>query len=80
MAAGTAGINLQGNPTNCVGYTPLCAPDPAALASGSLRAQPDWYALLLTSSLVGDRPLPTTISAKAHRTSWRRRSRAPATY
>ncbi len=62
MAAGAAGINLQGNPTNCAGYTPLCAPDPAALASGSLRAQPDWYALLLTSSLVGDSPLPSTIS------------------
>ena len=64
MAAGAAGINLQGNPTNCTGYTPLCAPDPAALASGSLRAQPDWYALLLTSSLAGDRPLATTISAE----------------
>jgi hypothetical protein len=61
MAAGTAGINLQGNPTNCAGYTPLCAPDQAAIASGSLRAEPDWYALLLTSSLVGDRPLPTVI-------------------
>jgi len=65
MAAGTAGINLQGNPTNCTGYTPVCAPDPAALASGSLRAEPDWYALLLTSSLVGDRPLPTTIGEGA---------------
>jgi hypothetical protein len=64
MAAGAAGINLQGNPTNCIGYTPLCAPDPAALAKGSLRAEPDWYALLLTSSLAGDRPLPTTISAE----------------
>ena len=62
MAAGTAGINLQGNPTNCTGYTPVCAPDPAALASGSLRAEPDWYALLLTSALVGDRPLPTTLT------------------
>lgn len=64
MAAGAAGINLQGNPTNCTGYTPLCAPDPAALASGNLRAEPDWYALLLTSSLVGDHPLPTTITAE----------------
>jgi hypothetical protein len=62
MTAGAAGINLQGNPTNCIGYTPLCAPDPAALASGSLRAQPDWYALLLTSSLIGEEPLPTTIT------------------
>lgn len=64
MAAGTAGINLQGNPTNCVGYTPLCAPDATALAQGELRAQPEWYALLLTHTLIGDRPLPTTISAE----------------
>jgi hypothetical protein len=65
MAAGTAGINLQGNPTNCAGYTPLCAPDPAALSAGQLRAQPDWYALLLAHSLIGYRPLPTTISSTA---------------
>jgi hypothetical protein len=64
MAVGVAGINLQGNPTNCAGYTPLCAPNPKALAGGRLRAQPEWYALLLTRSLVGDRPLPTTVSAE----------------
>ncbi|HEY7933069.1 MAG TPA: hypothetical protein VID48_04520 [Solirubrobacteraceae bacterium] len=63
MSAGTAGINLQGNPTNCSGYTPLCAANPTALAEGNLRVQPEWYALLLTSSLIGDRPLPTRISA-----------------
>jgi len=62
MDAGAAGINLQGNPTNCSGYTPLCAPDPAAVAAGDLRAQPEWYALLLTHSLVGSRLLPATIS------------------
>jgi hypothetical protein len=61
MAAGIVGVNLQGNPTNCSGYTPLCAPDPAALTAGALRAEPDWYALLMTRSLVGYRPLPTTI-------------------
>ena len=65
MAAGAAGINLQGNPGNCAGYTPLCAPDPAALAGGALRAQPEWYALLLAKSLVGYRPLPTTVTAQA---------------
>jgi hypothetical protein len=64
MAAGVAGINLQGNPTNCTGYTPVCAPDPAAIAGGRLRAEPVWYALLLTSSLVGARPLPTTITSE----------------
>ncbi len=62
MAAGTAGINLQGNPSNCAGYTPVCAPEATALAEGTLHAQPDWYALLLTRSLVGARPLPLTIS------------------
>jgi hypothetical protein len=64
MADGAAGINLQGNPGNCLGYTPVCAPSPEALAEGTLRAQPEWYALLLTSSLIGDRPLATTISAE----------------
>ena len=63
MAAGISGVNLQGNPTNCAGYTPVCAPDAASLASGALRPQPDWYALLLTRSLVGCKPVPTTISA-----------------
>jgi hypothetical protein len=62
MTAGTAGINLQGNPTNCAGYTPLCTPDPAAVTAGALRAQPEWYALLLSRSLVGCRPLPTTVT------------------
>jgi hypothetical protein len=62
MAAGVAGINLQGNPANCGGYTPLCAADPASLAQGKLRARPEWYALLLTKALIGDRPLPTTIT------------------
>ncbi len=61
MAAGTVGLNLQGNPLNCGGYTPLCASGTAALAAGRLRPQPPWYALLLTRSLVGYRPLATTI-------------------
>lgn len=64
MASGATGINLQGNPGNCAGYTPLCAPDPSALARGALRAQPDWYALLLSRALVGYRPLPTTVTGE----------------
>ena len=82
MAAGATGINLQGNPANCAGYTPLCAPDPTALAEGRLRAQPEWYALLLTRSLIGDRPLPTTITTEARRPEghprWAPRRRPPA--
>lgn len=62
MDMGAAGVNLEGNPTNCLGYTPVCAPDTGAIAAGALRAQPEWYALLLTHSLVGRRTLPVAIS------------------
>jgi hypothetical protein len=65
MSAGVDGINLEGNPTNCAGYTPICAPDATAIAAGQMQAEPEWYALLLTRSLVGARPLPTSISAEA---------------
>ncbi len=61
MAAGAVGINLQGNPANCRGYSPLCAPAPQLLQSGALHAQPEWYALLLSRELIGDRPLPSRI-------------------
>jgi hypothetical protein len=66
MSMGVAGINLQGNPTNCVGYTPVCAPDGEAAVTGELEAQPVWYALLLAKALVGERPL-RTIVGPAHR-------------
>jgi hypothetical protein len=57
MAMGVSGINLHGNPANCRGYTPVCAPTAQALAQGVLTAQPEWYALLLGKALIGDRPL-----------------------
>jgi hypothetical protein len=63
MAAGVSGINLQGNPANCLGYSPLCATSPGRLARGLLQAQPVWYALLLSRALIGDRPLPTSASS-----------------
>jgi len=67
MAAGLAGINLQGSPFNCLGYSPVCATSPERLARGALGVQPVWYALLLTRGLVGDRPLPTTVSSRRAR-------------
>ncbi len=66
MRMGAAGINLEGNPANCGGYTPVCAPSPEDLADGTLTAQPEWYALLLVRALLGELPLHTTI-APAHR-------------
>jgi hypothetical protein len=62
MVAGVAGINLQGNPANCNGYTPLCAPSRRRLAEGALTARPEWYALLLAKALVGDRPVRAIVS------------------
>jgi hypothetical protein len=64
MAAGAAGINFEGNPATCEGYSPVCAPTHARLLSGALHPQPEWYALLLTRGLVGDRPLQTTVTPR----------------
>lgn len=63
MALGVSGVNLHGNPVNCSGYSPVCAPTPEALAAGALTAQPVWYALLLARELIGERPLPTGVTA-----------------
>jgi hypothetical protein len=57
MAAGMAGINFQTAPSNCTGYSPLCAATPQGLARGALHAQPEWYALLLAKALPGARPV-----------------------
>ncbi len=67
MSMGVAGINLHGNPSNCLGYTPLCAPTAEGLAAGTLQAQPEWYALLLTRALIGTRPLTASFNAPGHR-------------
>lgn len=61
MQLGIAGINFHDLPANCAGYSSLCASDPAALAAGRLVAAPEWYALLLTRGLTGERPLATVV-------------------
>jgi len=63
MSMGAAGINFEGNPLNCAGYTPLCARSPTAAAIGELHAQPEWYALLLAKALIGERPLHTIVDS-----------------
>jgi hypothetical protein len=63
MAAGVSGINFEGNPANCFGYSAVCAPTAARLAAGGLNAQPLWYALLVARNLIGDRPLGDQISS-----------------
>jgi hypothetical protein len=64
MSSGAAGVNMHGNPTNCRGYSPVCAPGPHELSTGELIAQPEWYALLLARQLIGSRPLPTAMKVR----------------
>ncbi len=66
MSVGLEGINLEGNPANCEGYSPLCASTAEELAAGDLHAQPEWYALLLLRGLIGERPLGSTSSPPGH--------------
>ena len=64
MSLGAQGINLHGQPTNCLGYTPLCAATPQAQAEGQLTPQPEWYALLMLRGLIGERPLATRVASR----------------
>jgi hypothetical protein len=66
MDAGVAGINLQSNPVNCGGYTPVCAATAERANAGALGVQPEWYALLMARELVGDRPIAASIYAHGH--------------
>jgi hypothetical protein len=59
---GIAGVNFHTLPDSCTGYSPICAPRPADLAIGRLRAMPEWYALRLMRYLVGERPLRSSAS------------------
>jgi hypothetical protein len=66
MRMGVVGINFQGNPVNCVGYTPVCAPTAQAAAAGQLVAEPEWYALLMARALIGERPLRARVFSPDH--------------
>jgi hypothetical protein len=64
MASGAVGVNMHGNPTNCAGYSPVCAAGRNELSTGQLVAQPEWYALLIARELIGARPLPTAVRVR----------------
>jgi len=66
MDAGVAGINLQSNPTNCGGYTPVCAATAERASTGALGVQPEWYALLMARYLIGDRPVAVRVYTRGH--------------
>jgi hypothetical protein len=64
-AAGVAGLNFHDLLAKRGAYSPLVAPTRGALAAGTLRAQPEWYALLAARELAGARALPTSVAGPA---------------
>ena len=66
MRAGIAGLNFHDLVSEATAYSPLVASAPSSSGSvglaASLRANPDWYALLLTSRLPGSTPLRTSVA------------------
>jgi hypothetical protein len=58
MRAGVSGVNFHDLLDEPAAYSPL------VLRRGRLHANPEWYALLMTAPLTGDRPLAETVSGK----------------
>lgn len=65
LNAGVVGLNFHDLLAKLGSYSPLLARSPAALATGSLHAQPEWYALLAARELPGSRPLAVHIAGTA---------------
>jgi hypothetical protein len=63
MRAGLAGINVHDLIARPHSYAPLAVSDRRSLVRGELRAKPEWYALLLTRLLRGDRPVHAQVRA-----------------
>jgi hypothetical protein len=62
MSSGVVGVNfhdLIGEPES---YSPLVAAVPEQLATGALHANPEWYALLLARTLLGDQPVRSAVA------------------
>ncbi len=66
MRAGIAGLNFHDLVSEAGAYSPLVVSSPASSGSvrsaAALHANPDWYALLLTSRLPGSTPLRTSVA------------------
>jgi hypothetical protein len=65
MASGVAGLNFHDLIAEPETYSPLVAGDAQELASGALHANPEWYALLLSRSLLGEDPVRADVAGAA---------------
>jgi hypothetical protein len=61
MASGVAGLNFHDLIAEPESYSPLVAGGAQELASGAFHANPEWYALLLSDRLLGDRPVQAAV-------------------
>ncbi|TQF66485.1 hypothetical protein FK531_18505 [Rhodococcus spelaei] len=64
---GVTGVNLHLQPNDCESYPVFCFPDDAARAAGQARPNPNYYAALAVSKLVGGQILPTTVDSGGKR-------------
>jgi hypothetical protein len=62
LRAGLSGMDLHTLPDRCGSYTALCTPTPADAEAGRLRAQPEYYALLLLRRLAGKQLARTSMA------------------
>jgi hypothetical protein len=61
MTSGVVGLNFHDLIDEPFGYSPLVADGTQELADGALHANPEWYALLATHELLGDRPVQASV-------------------
>jgi hypothetical protein len=62
MASGIAGLNFHDLIAEPETYSPLVAGGAQELESGALHANPEWYSLLLSHSLLGDEPVRASVA------------------
>ncbi len=62
MTAGVAGVNFHDLIDQPRAYSALAAHSEGALNAGELQPAPEWYALLAAHTLVGGRPLRTSVA------------------
>jgi len=73
--SGVNGLNFHAvfGPCGSHSYSPICAPNSRAAATGDVLPQPEYYGLLAASRLEGGRFVPTSLSAAEsppNLTSW----------
>ncbi len=69
MASGAVGVNFHDLLTEPLSYSPLVTHGIQELASGSLHANPEWYALLMARELIGDRSMTAHVVGGERSTS-----------